>query len=74
MFQDFNLLDTFSLQDNIYLPLVLAGTDYQEMRKKLRPIADQLGISDILTKYPYESPAARSSGRRWPGPLSRTPS
>ena len=54
MFQDFNLLDTFSLQDNIYLPLVLAGTDYQEMRKKLRPIADQLGISDILTKYPYE--------------------
>ena len=54
VFQDFNLLVTFSLQDNIYLPLVLAGTDYQEMRKKLRPIADQLGISDILTKYPYE--------------------
>ena len=54
VFQDFNLLDTFSLQDNIYLPLVLAGTDYQEMHKKLRPIADQLGISDILTKYPYE--------------------
>ena len=54
VFQDFNLLDTFSLQDNIYLPLVLAGTDYQEMRKKLRTIADQLGISDILTKYPYE--------------------
>ena len=54
VFQDFNLLDTFSLQDNIYLPLVLAGTDYQTMRKKLRPIADQLGITDILTKYPYE--------------------
>ena len=54
VFQDFNLLDTFSLQDNIYLPLVLAGTDYQEMRKKLRPIAAQLGIADILTKYPYE--------------------
>ena len=54
VFQDFNLLDTFSLQDNIYLPLVLAGTDYQEMRKKLRPIADQLGIAYILTKYPYE--------------------
>ena len=59
VFQDFNLLDTFSLQDNIYLPLVLAGTDYQEMRKKLRPIADQLGITDILTKYPYEVSAAR---------------
>ena len=54
VFQDFNLLDTFSLQDNIYLPLVLARTDYQAMRKKLRPIADQLGIADILTKYPYE--------------------
>ena len=54
VFQDFNLLDTFSLQDNIYLPLVLAGTDYQAMQKKLRPIADQLGITDILTKYPYE--------------------
>ena len=54
VFQDFNLLDTFSLQDNIYLPLVLAGTDYQEMRRRLRPLAEQLGISDILTKYPYE--------------------
>ena len=54
VFQDFNLLDTFSLQDNIYLPLVLAGTDYQEMRRRLRPLAEQLGIADILTKYPYE--------------------
>lgn len=54
VFQDFNLLDTFSLQDNIYLPLVLVGTDYREMQQKLRPIADQLGISDILVKYPYE--------------------
>ena len=54
VFQDFNLLDTFSLQDNIYLPLVLAGTDCQEMRRRLRPLAEQLGIADILTKYPYE--------------------
>lgn len=54
VFQDFNLLDTFSLQDNIYLPLVLVGTDYREMQQKLRPIADQLGISGILVKYPYE--------------------
>ena len=54
VFQDFNLLDTFSLQYNIYLPLVLAGTDYREMQQKLRPIADQLGISGILVKYPYE--------------------
>ena len=54
VFQDFNLLDTFSLQDNIFLPLVLAGKDYPAMEKKLQPIAGQLGISDILTKYPYE--------------------
>jgi len=54
VFQDFNLLDTFSLQDNIFLPLVLAGRDYREMRKKLQPIAEQLGISELLSKYPYE--------------------
>ena len=54
MFQDFNLLDTFSLRDNIFLPLVLAGTDYPAMQKKLQPIAEQLGIADILSKYPYE--------------------
>ncbi len=54
VFQDFNLLDTFSLEDNIYLPLVLAGKTYPEMKNKLTPIAAQLGISDILTKYPYE--------------------
>ena len=54
VFQDFNLLDTFSLQDNIFLPLVLAGRDYREMKKKLQPIAEQLGVADILSKYPYE--------------------
>lgn len=54
VFQDFNLLDTFSLRDNAYLPLVLAGKGHQEMEKKLAPIAAKLGISDILAKYPYE--------------------
>lgn len=54
VFQDFNLLDTFSLQDNIFLPLVLSGKSYDEMNKKLQPIAKKLGISDILNKYPYE--------------------
>jgi len=54
VFQDFNLLDTFSLRDNIYLPLVLAGQDYREMERRLRPIAEQLGIGNILSKYPYE--------------------
>ena len=54
VFQDFNLLDTLSLQDNIFLPLVLAGEDYREMRRKLQPLAEQLGITSLLTKYPYE--------------------
>lgn len=54
VFQDFNLLDTFSLQDNIFLPLVLANTPYQGMFNRLTPIAKQLGISDVLQKYPYE--------------------
>lgn len=54
VFQDFNLLDTFSLQDNIFLPLVLSGKDFLEMDGRLRPIAKKLGISEILGKYPYE--------------------
>lgn len=54
VFQDFNLLDTFSLRDNIYLPLVLAGEDYREMEQKIRPIAKALGITELLNKYPYE--------------------
>ncbi len=54
VFQDFNLLDTFSVKDNILLPLVLAGEEYTTMRGKLHPVAQQLGISDILEKFPYE--------------------
>lgn len=54
VFQDFNLLDTFSLEDNILLPLVLAGTSYSVMQEKLAPIAKTLGIEEILKKYPYE--------------------
>lgn len=54
VFQDFNLLDTFSLKDNIFLPLVLSGKDYEYMNNKLQPIATKLGIKDILEKYPYE--------------------
>ena len=54
VFQDFNLLDTFTLEDNIYLPLVLAGTPYKEMHERLMPIAERLGISSLLKKYPYE--------------------
>ncbi|MEZ3505241.1 MAG: ABC transporter ATP-binding protein [Lachnospiraceae bacterium] len=54
IFQDFNLLDTLSLKDNIFLPLVLAGTDHREMEGRLMPLAARLDISDILEKYPYE--------------------
>lgn len=54
VFQDFNLLDTFSIKDNIFLPLVLSGDNYKIMEKKLQPITTKLGITDILNKFPYE--------------------
>lgn len=54
VFQDFNLLDTFSLEDNIYLPLVLVGKNPDEMKEKIKPIAETLGITSLLKKYPYE--------------------
>ena len=54
VFQEFNLLDTFTLEDNIFLPLVLAGKHYREMQEKLEPIARELGIYELLKKYPYE--------------------
>lgn len=54
VFQEFNLLDTFTLRDNIYLPLVLSGKDIIEIRKRANPITDAIGITDILDKYPYE--------------------
>lgn len=54
VFQDFNLLDTFTLEDNIYLPLVLAGKRYDEMHARIQPIAQELGITQLLKKYPYE--------------------
>ena len=54
VFQDFNLLDTFTLEDNIFLPLVLAGTPYKEMFRRLTPIAKRLGLTELLKKYPYE--------------------
>ena len=54
VFQEFNLLDTFSIEDNIYLPLVLAGEKYGQMREKLDQIAGRLGLAELLKKYPYE--------------------
>ena len=54
VFQEFNLLDNFTLEDNILLPLVLAGKSYDEMQSRAIPVAKQLGITELLKKYPYE--------------------
>ena len=54
VFQEFNLLDTFSLRDNILLPLVLSGVSVPEMERRLAPIAASLGLTELLDKYPYE--------------------
>ena len=54
VFQDFNLLDTFSLEDNIYLPMVLAKKSYGEMKKKADAVVGKLGIRELMKKYPYE--------------------
>ena len=67
VFQDFNLLDTFPVEDNIYLPLVLAGKSYNEMKVRLAPIAEKLGITSLLKKYPYEI----SGGQKQRGAVAR---
>ena len=54
VFQDFNLLETLSVYDNMVLPLVLARRPISEMKQKVEPIAQMLGIKDLLKKYPYE--------------------
>ncbi len=54
VFQDFNLLDTLSLKDNIFLPMVLAGSEYRVMNERLLPLAKKLSIEELLEKYPYE--------------------
>ena len=59
IFQDFNLLDNFSIEDNIKLPLVLAGEDYRTMDAKVLPIARSLEIETLLKKYPYEVSAGQ---------------
>ena len=67
VFQDFNLLDTFSLRDNIYLPLVLAGKNHSEMETRISPISKRLGINELLEKYPYEV----SSGQKQRAAVAR---
>lgn len=68
VFQDFNLLDTFPVEDNIYLPLVLAGKSYNEMKVRLAPIAEKLGITSLLKNIPMKYPADRSSVLPLPAP------
>ncbi len=67
VFQDFNLLDTFSLEDNIYLPLVLAGKKYTQMEPLLEDIAGRLGIGEILKNIPMRYPEGKSRGQQWQG-------
>ena len=62
VFQDFHLLDTFSLKDNIFLPLVLSGKTYEEMERRLTPVAERLGITEILNKFPYEVSGGQKQG------------
>lgn len=69
VFQEFNLLDTFSVQDNIFLPLVLAGKSFKEMKQRLDPIAKKLMIYDLLNKYPYEI----SGGQKQRAAVARAP-
>lgn len=54
VFQEFNLLDTFTLRDNILLPLVLGGKSADELEARLEPVAASLGITELLHKYPWE--------------------
>lgn len=68
VFQDFHLLDTFSLKDNIFLPLVLSGKTYEEMERRLTPVAERLGITEILNKFPYEV----SGGQKQRAAVART--
>lgn len=67
VFQEFDLLDTFTLEDNIYLPLVLAGKSFKDMSERLLPIAARLGIAGLLKKYPYEL----SGGQKQRGAVAR---
>ena len=67
VFQDFNLLDTFSVQDNIFLPLVLSGKPYPEMKRRLDPLAKLLGITELLGKDPYE----RAGGQKQRAAVAR---
>ena len=54
VFQEFNLLDTLSVKDNMFLPLVLGRRPYQEMEKRITRLAPKLHIEELLEKRPFE--------------------
>lgn len=54
IFQDFNLLDTLTIEENISLSLIINNENTNKVDEKVKNIADKLGISDILKKFPYE--------------------
>ena len=54
IFQDFNLLDTLTIEENIALSLIINNENTNKVEEKVKNIADKLGISDILKKFPYE--------------------
>lgn len=65
VFQDFNLLDTFSLRDNIYLPLVLAGEDYGKWHRKSAPLPRPFTLPSFWKNIPMRYLAVRSSAAQW---------
>lgn len=73
VFQEFNLLDTFSLKDNICLPLVLAGKSWREMEQRLLPLTQRLGIDQLLAKYPYEVSGGQKQRAAVDEPLVTSP-
>lgn len=54
VFQDYNLLDTLSIEENIMLPMVLCGRKKEEIENRVKSISETLHICDILSKFPYE--------------------
>ena len=54
IFQDFNLLDTLTIEENIALSLIINKVNYKDIDKRVSVIAEKLGIKDILKKFPYE--------------------
>lgn len=67
VFQDFNLLDTFTIRDNILLPLVLDRVELKEMDRQLEALSNQLGLNDLLDHFPYEVSGGQKQRPLWPG-------